>query len=706
MKHNYTNQLIDEKSPYLQQHAHNPVDWMAWGEKAFGKARKEDKPIFLSIGYSTCHWCHVMEKESFENAELAKILNQYFVSIKVDREERPDIDHIYMNAVQAMTGQGGWPLSAFLTHDLKPFYGGTYFPPDDRWGRPGFGSVLEAIARQWQSDRDKLIRSAEAVAQAIQIKPKKVSSSTFIIREDILKEGFEQFLGQFDPENGGFGSAPKFPRSHVLSFLLRWWRRSKNAQALEMVEKTLLKMAQGGMHDQLGGGFHRYSVDDIWRISHFEKMLYDQAILSKSYLEAYQVTKNEMFACVAREIFDYVLRDMTHAEGGFYSAEDADSASNPSEPEEKTEGAFYLWTVKEVLELLGPDDGKVFNEYFGVLVDGNAPHDPHGEFLGKNVLYISKNSDEVAKHFQKRPEEIVKIIEEGKKKLLKARAQRLRPHLDDKILTDWNGLMIASLAFGGRVLKEEKYIKSAQKSADFILTRMRTKEGRLLHRYRNGEAAISAFLDDYAFFIDGLLELYQATFHFPYLKEAVALAKDMIHFFRDETEGGFFFLGKDSEKLMSQTQEIYDGALPSGNSIAALVLLKLSKFTMNVEMERQAQSLFQKFSELVSQFPSGYPQMLIAIDFALGPTQEVVIAGALKDKEFLEMTHEIYSHFIPNMILAYALPDQKSYQDISTTLPFVKGKEMLKGKATVYICQNYSCKAPITDLKELRESLS
>ena len=451
----HTNKLIGEKSPYLLQHAHNPVDWFPWGNEAFEKAKKEDKPIFLSIGYSTCHWCHVMEEESFSNQEIAKIMNKYFVSIKVDREERPDIDNIYMNAVMLMTGSGGWPLTVFLTPDKKPFYGGTYFPPEDKWGRAGFKTILNSIADGWPKNRDEILRSSESLTQAIRQEALSRGKTTFILNEKTLEQAYTQFQGRFDSSHGGFGAAPKFPMGHSLSFLLRYWKRTGQSRPLEMAEKTLSSMVKGGVYDHIGGGFHRYSTDGQWRVPHFEKMLYDQAILARAYLEAYQATGKEEYAQTAREIFEYVLRDMTHLEGGFYSAEDADSPS-PENPKEKKEGAFYLWSEDEIIKSIGKEQAEVFNYYFGVKPGGNAPQDPHGESGDKNILYIAHSLEETAGHFKKLSAEIEKIIRISKEKLFSVRSERPRPHLDDKILVDWNGLAISSLAFGSSVLDESR----------------------------------------------------------------------------------------------------------------------------------------------------------------------------------------------------------------------------------------------------------
>ncbi|OGX05096.1 MAG: hypothetical protein A3G87_03450 [Omnitrophica bacterium RIFCSPLOWO2_12_FULL_50_11] len=701
------NRLIHEKSPYLLQHAYNPVDWYPWGEEAFEKARKEDKPIFLSIGYSTCHWCHVMEEESFSKPEIAKIMNETVVAIKVDREERPDVDHIYMQAVMAMTGSGGWPLSAFLTPDLKPFYGGTYFPPEDRWGRPGFATLLKEIAGKWKTDREKILKSSDELTKALRAHMESQTAQAETLDERTLKTAYHELGSRYDQEKGGFGSAPKFPQSYIHSFLLRYWKRSNAQDALEMADKTLTEMARGGMYDHIGGGFHRYSTDREWFVPHFEKMLYDQAILSKSYLEAYQATGHEDFARVAREIFDYVLRDMQSLEGGFYSAEDADSFPPEAvEPTKKSEGAFYLWYEADLIHHLGTEDAKIFNYYFGVESHGNVENDPHREFSGKNILFAAHTLGETAQKFGKSEGEIRKIITDARNKLLEIRSKRPRPHLDDKILADWNGLMISSLAFGARVLGEDRYRDAAQRSADFILAKVKREDGRLMHRYREGEVSVTGFLEDYAFFTHGLIDLYEATFDPKYLTEAQFLAKDMFRLFWDESGGGFFFTGKDAEKLISRVKEAADGAIPSGNSVAALSLLRLGRMTMDREMETWANSTVEAFSAQLAQFPSGFGQMMIALDFAIGPSQEIVIAGDGDSALTQEMIRTIYSMFLPSKVVVFHPLDAADAESIRKLSPFVQEQVALGGKPTAYVCRNYMCEFPTSDISKLRKLLS
>jgi len=682
----FTNRLAKEKSPYLLQHAHNPVDWFPWGEEAFQKAQKENKPIFLSIGYSTCHWCHVMEKESFEDEEIAKILDANFISIKVDREERPDVDNIYMQAVMAMIGSGGWPLSCFLTPDREPFYGGTYFPPEDKYGVPSFKKVLLSVAEAWKSQREELVKSASSITDFLQ---KETESDTSLkLSKELLDKAFKEYAARFDSVYGGFGSAPKFPSPHNLSFLLRYYHRTKETQALEMVEKTLQKMAYGGIHDHIGGGFHRYSTDARWLVPHFEKMLYDQATLSKAYLEAYQVTKKPLYAEAARDIFKYVLRDMTDKEGGFYSAEDADS--------EGEEGKFYVWRPEEIKQILAEKEFEVFNSFYAVNDLGNFEHKtsilnitaPPEEFANKNEISLSKLNE---------------ILEKGKEKLFSARKKRIHPHKDDKILTDWNGLMISSLAYGSQVLGDQTYLTTAKKAADFILAKLQ-KDGKLLKRYREGEAAIPAYLDDYAFFIAGLIDLYEASFEVKYLKEAVRLTQNKVDLFWDAENFGFFFSGKNNEELISKTKEFYDGAIPSGNSIAVMNLLKLGRLTMNMDWEKKAGDMLQKFSSAIEKQPSAYAQMLCGLDFHLGPAKEIVIAGNFSSPEASEILRTINQRFLPNKVMAFH-SDGQAGEELEKLIPFAEGFKMQGGKTTAYVCENYVCKRPVNEIKKLVELL-
>jgi uncharacterized protein YyaL (SSP411 family) len=709
------NLLSLEKSPYLLQHAGNPVHWYPWGDDAFAKARAEDKPVFLSIGYSTCHWCHVMEQESFENSETAEIMNQYFVSIKVDREERPDVDSVYMKAVMSLTGSGGWPMSVFLTHDRTPFYGGTYFPPDAQWGRPGFKELLVSIHDAWERRRGDLIESGRSLTRSLQSKPAGDPSGGRVLPgEETLRGAYEQYVRRFDREHGGFGGAPKFPSSHNLSYLLRYWKRADEPRALGMVEKTLTEMAKGGMYDHIGGGFHRYSTDEQWRVPHFEKMMYDQAVLAKTYLEAYQGTGDERYAQTAREIFEYVLRDMTASEGGFYCAEDADSLPpekfvnvSPAEglSRKKMEGAFYLWGHQETVEHLGPEAAEMFNYYYGVESRGNALFDPHGEFRDKNILYAAHGLEETAQKFGKPPQEVKRVLSASKRKLFEARALRPRPHLDDKVLVDWNGLMISSLALGSRVLDEPRYRDAAEKSARFILAALVRQDGRLLHRYRDGEAGILGTLEDYAFFIHGLIDLYEATFKEEYLKEARRLTEEMEKLFWDEDDGGFYFTAADGEKLLVREKEIYDGAMPSGSAVAVLDLLRVGRLTSHRPWEDKAREYFQAFGRELSSGLSAHAQSLAALDFAVGPSKEIVLVGQRDDPRTRAMLKSLYVRFIPNKVVVFRPALDEEAEAIIEIIRSVEGQRAIGGKTTAYVCRDYHCEFPVNDLKKFESLL-
>ncbi len=700
------NHLAKEKSPYLLQHAYNPVDWYPWSEEAFEKAKKENKPVFLSVGYSTCHWCHVMAHESFENSEIAKILNDHFISIKVDREERPDIDGVYMAVVMAMTGSGGWPLSVFLTPDKEPFYGGTYFPPEPKWGSTGFKNLLFSISDAWKERKSDILQSSRSVIDLL-INQSNQQKEKLALEEEVFHAAYRQFLGNYDSSYGGFGSQPKFPSSHQLSFLLHYDKRAGEPRTLEMVEKTLQEMAKGGMCDHLGGGFHRYSTDHKWHVPHFEKMLYDQAILARTYLEAYQATKKEEYANVAREIFDYVLRDMQRPQGGFFSAEDADSLPPENlSSHEKKEGAFFIWSKDEIVKILGAADAEIFNFYFGVEEQGNAEYDPHGEFTGKNILHIVSTVKEAAKRFKKSEGEIAQILKDSKEKLYIARSKRPKPHLDDKVLVDWNGLMISSLALGSRVLDEPRYLEAARKAAVFILKNLSRKDGRLLHRYRDGEAAILGHLDDYAFFIHGLMDLYEASFEVEYLKEAQRLTKSMFDLFWDEDEGSFFFTAQDAEEIIFRRKEIYDGAIPSGNSIAALALIRLGKLFMNSDWEQKARRILENASQELVKNPSAYTQMLMALDFALGPTKEIVVAGDFNDTATQNMISLLYQNFIPRKVVVFRPAKEKEAAGVISLIPFSKNQSPINGKTTAYICENYACQLPTNDVEKFRGLLN
>ncbi|HLH38606.1 MAG TPA: thioredoxin domain-containing protein, partial [Bryobacteraceae bacterium] len=641
------NRLAREKSPYLLQHAENPVDWYPWGEEAFAKALRENKPIFLSIGYSTCHWCHVMERESFENPSIAQILNQHFVSIKVDREERPDIDRVYMLFVQASTGSGGWPLSVFLTPDRRPFFGGTYFPPDNRYGRPGFQAILESLAQAWREDPRRVEASGAQILSRLEQYANSRDSGP-MPGKDALESGYYAFRRMFDPQLGGFGGAPKFPRPSVHNFLLRYYARTGNRDALDMVLLTLREMAKGGMRDQLGGGFHRYSVDDRWFVPHFEKMLYDQAQLAISYLEAFQITRDAQYAAVARDIFSYVQRDLTDPGGAFYSAEDADSAEDPANPREKREGAFYVWTAGQIRAALGADAGLFFYR-FGVEENGNVEEDPHGEFRGQNILYQARGLEETARQFGISPEEARSRLEQSAAKLFEIRARRPRPHLDDKILTSWNALMISAFAKGAQILGESRYLDAARAAAAFLRRNLwDANREMLLRRFRAGEAAIDGFLDDYAFLIQALLDLYETSFEAADFQFALRLAEKSLELYEDRDNGAFFSTPP-SASLILRLKDDYDGAEPSGNSAIALALLRLARMTGREDFRRAADRTLEAFAAHLNSGAASVPQMLVALEFALANPKEIVLTDA-----DAAMLAAIRRHFLPSAVILLA----------------------------------------------------
>jgi uncharacterized protein YyaL (SSP411 family) len=677
------NRLFFEKSPYLLQHAHNPVDWFPWGDEAFGKAKEEDKPIFLSIGYSSCHWCQVMEAESFEDEEVAGFLNQHFVAIKVDREERPDIDNVYMTVCQSMTGSGGWPLTIIMTPEKKPFFAGTYFPKQAMFDRPGLMEVLSQIVALWENQRDKLVGVGDQITDMLRTLSSSAQAGSLTVGN--MEETFLLLQSSFDQRYGGFGQAPKFPSTHNLSFLLRWWKRTGEEKALAMVEKTLDAMWRGGVYDHLGFGFCRYSTDAFWLVPHFEKMLYDQATLAIAYIEAYQATGKKQYAKVAKQIFTYVLRDMTSPEGGFYSSENADS--------EGEEGKFYVWSEKEIKDILGEKEGNLVCRFYSVTERGNFEG-------GRNILHVARTIDEFSREEGTELERIKEILGKSREKLFRVRKQRVHPSKDDKVLTDWNGLMIAALAKGAQALDEPKYAEAASNAVDFLLNNLRRSDGRLLHRYREGEAVIPGYLDDYAFLIWGLLELYQTTFQIRYLKEALNLTNQMIEIFWDEQNGGFFFTGQDTEEVLARTRQVHDGAIPSGNSVALLNLLRLGRMTANQEFEKKADAAMQSIGGQVNRSPTGFTQLLVGLDFALGATREMVIAGEVKEKKTKEMLRAVYQCFLPRKVLLLH-PDGEDGKAIEQIAPFVKDQGKVDGKATAYICENYACKLPTTDIEHM-----
>ncbi|MCI0490254.1 MAG: thioredoxin domain-containing protein [Blastocatellia bacterium] len=693
-----TNRLINEKSPYLLQHAHNPVDWYPWGQEAFARARKENKLIFLSIGYSTCYWCHVMERQVFENEELAGLMNKYFVSIKVDREERPDVDRVYMSALQAMTGGGGWPMSMFLTPDLKPFYGATYIPPDS------FQNIIVRMNEIWTNTPENIRLSSERITDYL--KQQTVTDRSIVeLEKSILAKGFEQFRRSYDRQYAGFGQGPKFPRPVTFNFLLRYYSRFGEQEALQMTLATLRKMAESGMYDHIGGGFHRYSVDGQWRVPHFEKMLYDQAQLVSSYLDAYQITHDEFYASVARDTLTYVLRDMTYKDGGFYSAEDAESALDANKLDEKEEGAFYVWTRDETSRALGKERAAVFNYVYGVQAGGNALADPHQVFVGKNILYTAHSVDEAAKYLKKPPEAIKKLLAESRAKLFAERAKRPRPHLDDKILVSWNGLMISALARAYQVLEDPAYLQAAGAGADFILGRLYdAKAKQLLRRYRAGEARYEANLEDYAFFTMGLLDLYEAALDKRWLKQAIELTDRQNSLFYDEKSGGFFDTSGKDDSLLFRTKEDYDAAEPAGNSIAVWNLLRLAQMTDNKQWRAMADRTLALLSGRLKEVPQALPQMLVALDFHLDKPKQIIIAGNPQKEDTRNMLREVHKRYTPNKIILLA-DGGDGQQFLSHYIPFIKSISMIEGKATVYICENYACKLPTADLSVMAELL-
>lgn len=688
------NRLIKEKSPYLLQHATNPVDWYPWGEEAFEKAKKEDKPIFLSIGYSTCHWCHVMAHESFEDPEVAKLMNETFVNIKVDREERPEIDNIYMAVSQMITGSGGWPLTIIMDADRKPFTAGTYFPKESRFGRIGMLELIPKIKDYWDNNREELRLAAKEVIsqlQSIETTPGEE------LKQDILNEAFREATLLFDEKNGGFRGAPKFPTPHKLLFLLRFWKRTGNKAALMMVEKTLTAMRSGGIYDHIGFGFHRYSTDSFWLLPHFEKMLYDQALLVIAYVEAYQATKKIEFREVVEEILSYVLRDMTSPEGGFYSAEDADS--------EGEEGTFYVWTNDEIIEVLGKEDGNLFLQIYNFEEDGNFKDQATQKKTGSNIPHLKKSITDLASELKISTKELVEKLESMRIKLFEKRKTRIHPHKDDKILTDWNGLMITAFAIAGRILENEDYTTASEKALNFIIQNLETKSGRLMHRYREGEIAINGMIDDYAFTIWALLELYETTFKVEYLKKAIQYNDKMIEHFWDKNKGGFFFTPDDGEELIVRKKEIYDGAIPSGNSVAMLNMIRISRITMDLSLEEKAVQMNKLFSTTIEQSLLSFTLFLSALEYAFGPSFEVVIVGNLNKTDTNEMLQALRSEYIPNKIVLF-LPSDEEKPEISNVTDFVKYKSMKNGKATVYVCINRFCKFPTDDINKMLQLLN
>ena len=706
----HTNRLAQEKSPYLLQHSHNPVDWYPWGEEAFAKARREDKPIFLSVGYSTCHWCHVMAHESFENEEVAATMNREFVNIKVDREERPDVDRVYMTFVQATTGGGGWPMSVWLTPDLEPFVGGTYFPPEDRYGQPGFKKVLERIAAAWKQEHEKIAGQGARIVEALREAQTAQPAAAEKIDAKILSAAYEQFSRSFDARDGGFGSAPKFPRPVTLNFLSRFYARDPKSDsgkhALEMDLFTLRKMAAGGMHDHLGGGFHRYSVDRYWHVPHFEKMLYDQAQLAVVYLDAFQITQNRQFASVARDILDYVARDMTSKEGGFFSAEDADSLFEHGK-QEHGEGAFYIWTKNEIDTALG-NAAEIFDFHYGVQSHGNAPEgsDPQDEFRGKNILIERHTIAETAQHFQKPEDAVRDLLRQSREKLFAIRSKRPRPHLDDKIIAAWNGLMISAYARATQVLDEPRYFDGARRAANFVRTHLWDDSKKTLYRsYRQGRGRVEGFADDYAFVIHGLLDLYEASFDIEWLKFAIELQETQDRLFFDGKNGGYFSTSGKDESVVLRMKDDNDSAEPAASSVAAHNLLRLAQIRDRKQWEERAEKTISAFRTTLSRFPSAMPQILVALDFSSRKPRQIVIAGKKDAPETKALLSEVHRHFLPTTILLVA-DGAEGQKYLGEDLEAIHGMSMVDEKPAAYVCENFTCKAPVIDSNQLAKLLA
>ncbi len=737
----HVNRLANEKSPYLLQHADNPVKWFPWGEEAFEKARRENKPIFLSIGYSTCHWCHVMAHESFEDAATAEIMNREFVNIKVDREERLDVDRVYMTFVQATTGGGGWPTSVWLTPQLEPFVGGTYFPPEDRFGHPAFKRVLQRIAEAWKNDREKISSQGANIVDALR-EAAKDQTSAGKIDAVILESAYQQFARTFDAQEGGFGGAPKFPRPVTLNFLTRFHARNRDSDsgehALEMVLLTLRKMTAGGIHDHLGGGFHRYSVDAYWHVPHFEKMLYDQAQLASAYLDGFQITGDAEFAATARDILDYVRRDMTSPEGGFYSAEDADSpvavasvydrresevGAHRAPLQKNAEGAFYVWTKHEIDDALG-GDAPIFSFHYGVEENGNAPAeaDPHGEFVGKNIL-IERHSLAETARFRSTSvppvgptgvspvdgsdeEAVRRLLAQSRQKLFSIRNKRPRPHLDDKIIAAWNGLMISAFARAAQVLNDVSYLETATRAGKFIRANLYDEPRRILFRsYREGRGEVEGFADDYAFVIQGLLDLYEASFDPGWLKFALELQRQMDALFWDNESGGYFTVTGHDSNILLRLKEDNDSAEPAASSVTALNLARLAAIRNDSELLARAKKTVNAFARQLAQFPSALPQMLVAFDFLEGSPRQIVIAGDSDSPETKALLAEMHRHFLPNKVLLLADgAEGQSY--LGEKNEAIRAMSMLGRKPAAYVCENFACKAPVTDVNELRDLLT
>lgn len=689
------NKLIQESSPYLLQHAYNPVDWYPWGDEAFDKAHNEDKPIFLSIGYSTCHWCHVMAHESFEDPEVAKLMNDTFVSIKVDREERPDIDNLYMTVCQMLNSRGGWPLTIIMTPLKKPFFATTYIPKKSRLGMIGMVELIPRVKKLWKSERNRIKETSEAIIKNLEEISNKQPGKE--INENIIKTAYQQISNNFDEKYGGFGTAPKFPMPHNLTFLLRFWKNNNAKKSLNMVEVTLKAIRAGGIYDHLGFGVHRYSTDRKWLVPHFEKMLYDQALMAIAYTEIFQATGEKEYEQTAREIIDYVLRDMRSKAGGFYSGEDADV--------EGKEGKFYIWTEDEIKDILTSREYELAKKIFNIKKNGNFHDESSGEMTEKNILYTRKKPNIISKELRIEIEDFKKLKNNIHKKLFDAREKRIHPNKDDKILTDWNGLMIASLAKAARVFDDEDYAKYAGETAEFIISKMYNENQHLYHRYKDGNAGISGFLNDYAFLTWGLLELYETTFNAGYIKTALQLNEVLLNHFLDSKCGGFFISPDYAQENFIRTKEIYDGAVPSGNSVSMMNLIRLARITGKTELEEKASDIIRCFSESISHSPSSFTQFLSALLFANGPSHEIVIVGNREEDETKKMLKSLRKYFIPNKVVVFCNPNEEG-SEIVKLAPFIKTLSSIEGKATAYICHNNRCEQPVTKIEDMLHLLN
>jgi len=688
------NRLGKEKSPYLLQHASNPVDWYPWGEEAFEKARLEDKPIFLSIGYATCHWCHVMEHESFEDPSVASLMNQTFVSIKVDREERPDVDQVYMTVCQMLTGSGGWPLTILMTPDKEPFFAATYIPRESRHGRIGMLDLIPRVKQMWVSERDKVLETTQQILAHLQSTTRQTGGGS--IEPSIVDTTYHQLGSRYDATDGGFGDKPKFPSPHNLVFLLHYWHRTGRTQALTMVEQTLDAMRLGGIYDHVGYGFHRYSTDSEWLVPHFEKMLYDQATLASAYTEAFLATGNQKYQRTARETLSYVLRDMTAPEGGFYSAEDADS--------EGEEGLFYLWTLDEIREVLGDKRADFIIDLFHMSSEGNYLDEATQQPNGSNIPHLREPHGAAPARLGMSPEDFEKQLDSARADLFKAREQRIHPLKDDKILADWNGLMAAAMARAGRAFGEPEYLDAAGAAVEFVLASMRSDNGRLMHRYREGSVSVTAFLDDYVFLISACLELYAATLDETHLDRALSLQREADERFWDDENGGYFFTADDAEQLLVRQKEVYDGAIPSGNSVAMANLVLLGELTGDTAYTKRADAVASAFSADVKRMPSAHTHFVNALQHAAGPSIEIVIAGDPADQHTKALISEVRSHYLPQAVLLI-VPDGEKGAKIRELAPFTENYASIEGRAAAYVCRNYECKLPTSNPEELEKLL-